>query len=157
MVLYCDIGWQLEVAAPGEDCLLHKWGLESLKVKSTNLFVNFKLDLFENGQKINRYFSATKAIWGQWLWQMFGWFGLRIWTSSSTSRSLTSRLARCKRHSFSLEMNQLFQVRLRESKFGMALVIESSELSGGYILGFRWARIYFYFLKKDPQHKSLSG
>ena len=29
------------------------------------------------------------------------------------------------------------KVRLRESKFGMALVIESSELSGGYILGFR--------------------
>ena len=29
------------------------------------------------------------------------------------------------------------QVRLRESKFGMALVLESSELSGGYILGFR--------------------
>ena len=31
----------------------------------------------------------------------------------------------------------MYQVRLRESKFGMALVIESSELSGGYILGFR--------------------
>jgi hypothetical protein len=27
---------------------------------------------------------------------------------------------------------------MRESKFGMALVIESSELSGGYVLGFRW-------------------
>ena len=31
----------------------------------------------------------------------------------------------------------VIQVRLRESKFGMALVLESSELSGGYILGFR--------------------
>lgn len=31
----------------------------------------------------------------------------------------------------------IVKVRLRESKFGMALVIESSELSGGYILGFR--------------------
>ena len=30
------------------------------------------------------------------------------------------------------------QVKLRESKFGTALVIESSELSGGYVLGFRW-------------------
>ena len=30
-----------------------------------------------------------------------------------------------------------FQVRLKDSKFGTALVIESSELSGGYILGFR--------------------
>ena len=26
---------------------------------------------------------------------------------------------------------------MRESKFGMALVIESSEMSGGYVLGFR--------------------
>ena len=31
----------------------------------------------------------------------------------------------------------LFQVKLKDSKFGKALVIESSELSGGYILGFR--------------------
>ena len=29
-------------------------------------------------------------------------------------------------------------MKLRESKFGMALVIESSELSGAYILGFRF-------------------
>jgi Bardet-Biedl syndrome 5 protein len=35
------------------------------------------------------------------------------------------------------------QVRLRESKFGLALVIESSEMSGGYVLGFRI----------DPQEK----
>jgi len=28
-------------------------------------------------------------------------------------------------------------VKIRESKFGMALVIESSQISGGYILGFR--------------------
>ena len=34
-------------------------------------------------------------------------------------------------------MNLFNKVRLRESKFGMALVVESSELSGGYILGFR--------------------
>ena len=31
----------------------------------------------------------------------------------------------------------LLQVRLKDSKFGTALVIESSELSGGYVLGFR--------------------
>ena len=30
-----------------------------------------------------------------------------------------------------------FQVRLRKSKFGTALVLESSEMSGGYVLGFR--------------------
>ena len=29
------------------------------------------------------------------------------------------------------------QVRLRDSKFGMALVLETSEVSGGYVLGFR--------------------
>ena len=28
-------------------------------------------------------------------------------------------------------------MRARESKFGLALVIESSEMSGGYVLGFR--------------------
>ena len=38
---------------------------------------------------------------------------------------------------------QIFQVRTRDSKFGMALVIESSESSGGYVLGFR----------VDPQEK----
>ena len=38
---------------------------------------------------------------------------------------------------------QTFQVRTRDSKFGMALVIESSESSGGYVLGFR----------VDPQEK----
>ncbi len=37
----------------------------------------------------------------------------------------------------------MFKVRLRESKFGLALVIESSEMSGGYVLGFRI----------DPQEK----
>lgn len=32
---------------------------------------------------------------------------------------------------------QIASVRLKDSKFGTALVIESSEVSGGYILGFR--------------------
>ena len=40
-------------------------------------------------------------------------------------------------------ITNLFQVRTRDSKFGMALVIESSESSGGYVLGFR----------VDPQEK----
>ena len=31
----------------------------------------------------------------------------------------------------------LFKVKVRESKFGTALVVESSEPSGGYVLGFR--------------------
>ena len=35
------------------------------------------------------------------------------------------------------KQNLILQVRLKDSKFGTALVIESSELSGGYVLGFR--------------------
>lgn len=31
----------------------------------------------------------------------------------------------------------MLKVKTRDSKFGMALVIESSESSGGYVLGFR--------------------
>lgn len=31
----------------------------------------------------------------------------------------------------------IFQVKIRESKFGVALVIESVESSGGYVMGFR--------------------
>ena len=37
----------------------------------------------------------------------------------------------------SLPYVQVIAVRVRESKFGLALVIESSELSGGYVLGFK--------------------
>ena len=32
---------------------------------------------------------------------------------------------------------QIASVKTRDSKFGLALVIESSQLSGGYVLGFR--------------------
>lgn len=31
----------------------------------------------------------------------------------------------------------LYQIKIRESKFGLALVIESTLNSGGYVLGFR--------------------
>jgi len=37
----------------------------------------------------------------------------------------------------SLPYVQISSVRVRESKFGLALVIESTETSGGYVLGFR--------------------
>uniref|UniRef100_A0A8D8XBL3 Bardet-Biedl syndrome 5 protein homolog n=1 Tax=Cacopsylla melanoneura TaxID=428564 RepID=A0A8D8XBL3_9HEMI len=37
----------------------------------------------------------------------------------------------------SLPYIQITSIRLRESKFGLALVIESFEQSGGYVLGFR--------------------
>lgn len=37
----------------------------------------------------------------------------------------------------SLPYIQISGIKIRESKFGVALVIESSETSGGYVLGFR--------------------
>ncbi|XP_046920687.2 Bardet-Biedl syndrome 5 protein [Dermatophagoides farinae] len=37
----------------------------------------------------------------------------------------------------SLPFIQIRNIKVRDSKFGIALVIESSELSGGYVLGFR--------------------
>ena len=37
----------------------------------------------------------------------------------------------------SLPYLQMDSVRTRESKFGPALVVESTEASGGYVLGFR--------------------
>ena len=38
---------------------------------------------------------------------------------------------------FSLPYIQINSIKIRESKFGLALVLESSETSGGYVLGFR--------------------
>lgn len=38
---------------------------------------------------------------------------------------------------FSLPYIQISSIKIRESKFGLALVLESSETSGGYVLGFR--------------------
>lgn len=37
----------------------------------------------------------------------------------------------------SLPYIQINSIKIRESKFGLALVLESSETSGGYVLGFR--------------------
>lgn len=62
-------------------------------------------------------------------------------TSSSTSpfRTYTSpRYAVVQTFSVGdVSVDTHFQIRLRDSKFGVALVIESSEMSGGYVLGFR--------------------
>lgn len=41
---------------------------------------------------------------------------------------------------------KLFQIRIRDSKFGKALVVESTERSGNFILGF----------KVDPEEKLLT-
>lgn len=45
------------------------------------------------------------------------------------------------------------QVKVRESKFGMALVVESCEASGGYVLGFRIDPIE----KLHEVHKEISA
>lgn len=70
-----------------------------------------------------------------------------VWNLSSDQGNLGTMIITNIRVVWFANMNDLFNisipyvqiatVRLRESKFGMALVIESSELSGGYILGFR--------------------
>jgi hypothetical protein len=47
---------------------------------------------------------------------------------------------------------------MRESKFGMALVLESSELSGGYVLGFRWqfhqCITRSFYARRSQKHKN---
>lgn len=45
------------------------------------------------------------------------------------------------------------KVKVRESKFGMALVVESSEASGGYVLGFRIDPVE----KLHEVHKEISA
>lgn len=44
------------------------------------------------------------------------------------------------------KLSKLFQIRIRDSKFGKALVVESTERSGNFILGF----------KVDPEEKLLT-
>ena len=38
---------------------------------------------------------------------------------------------------FSIPYLQMKSIRIRDSKFGLALVLETSQQSGGYVLGFR--------------------
>ncbi|XP_023348121.1 LOW QUALITY PROTEIN: Bardet-Biedl syndrome 5 protein homolog [Eurytemora carolleeae] len=70
-----------------------------------------------------------------------------VWNLSSDQGNLGTMIVTNVRIVWFANLNDLFNisipyiqiasVRQRESKFGTALVIESSELSGGYILGFR--------------------
>ncbi|XP_076060733.1 Bardet-Biedl syndrome 5 protein isoform X2 [Oratosquilla oratoria] len=53
----------------------------------------------------------------------------------------------------SLPYLQMASVKVRESKFGMALVVESSEASGGYVLGFRIDPVE----KLHEVHKEISS
>ncbi|XP_068244808.1 Bardet-Biedl syndrome 5 protein homolog isoform X2 [Palaemon carinicauda] len=70
-----------------------------------------------------------------------------VWNLSSDQGNLGTFIITNVRLVWFANMNELFNislpylqiasVKVRESKFGMALVIESSEASGGYVLGFR--------------------
>jgi len=76
-----------------------------------------------------------------------------VWNLSSDQGNLGTAIVTNVRVVWYANMNDFFNisipyiqiasVRTRDSKFGMALVIESSEISGGYVLGFR----------VDPQEK----
>jgi len=70
-----------------------------------------------------------------------------VWNLSSDQGNLGTMFLTNVRVVWHANMNDLFNISLpyiqirnikvRESKFGVALVIESSEASGGYVLGFR--------------------
>ncbi|CAL4167474.1 unnamed protein product, partial [Meganyctiphanes norvegica] len=70
-----------------------------------------------------------------------------VWNLSSDQGNLGTFIITNVRLVWFANMNELFNislpflqissVKVRESKFGMALVVESSEASGGYVLGFR--------------------
>ncbi|XP_064116103.1 Bardet-Biedl syndrome 5 protein homolog isoform X1 [Macrobrachium nipponense] len=70
-----------------------------------------------------------------------------VWNLSSDQGNLGTFVITNVRLVWFANMNELFNislpylqiasVKVRESKFGLALVIESSEASGGYVLGFR--------------------
>ncbi|KAI1305892.1 Bardet-Biedl syndrome 5 -like protein [Halotydeus destructor] len=70
-----------------------------------------------------------------------------VWNLSSDQGNLGTMYVTNVRVVWHANMNELFNVslpyiqingiKLRESKFGVALVIESTEASGGYVLGFR--------------------
>ena len=70
-----------------------------------------------------------------------------VWNLSSDQGNLGTMHITSVRVVWNANLNELFNlslpyiqisgIRIRESKFGPALVIESSEFSGGYVLGFR--------------------
>lgn len=70
-----------------------------------------------------------------------------VWNLSSDQGNLGTMHITSVRIVWNANLNELFNlslpyiqisgIRIRESKFGPALVIESSEFSGGYVLGFR--------------------
>ena len=51
---------------------------------------------------------------------------------------------------------QIKCVKIRESKYGMALVLETSEFSGGYVLGFRVENLEEVFTEVSNLFKTYS-
>ncbi|KAK7063197.1 Bardet-Biedl syndrome 5 protein [Halocaridina rubra] len=86
-----------------------------------------------------------------------------VWNLSSDQGNLGTFIITNVRLVWFANMNELFNislpylqiasVKVRESKFGMALVVESSEASGGYVLGFRIDPIE----KLHEVHKEISS
>ncbi|XP_047496185.1 Bardet-Biedl syndrome 5 protein homolog isoform X2 [Penaeus chinensis] len=86
-----------------------------------------------------------------------------VWNLSSDQGNLGTFIITNVRLVWFANMNELFNislpylqiasVKVRESKFGMALVVESSEASGGYVLGFRIDPVE----KLHEVHKELSS
>ncbi|XP_071542201.1 BBSome complex member BBS5 isoform X3 [Panulirus ornatus] len=86
-----------------------------------------------------------------------------VWNLSSDQGNLGTFIITNVRLVWFANMNELFNislpylqiasVKVRESKFGMALVVESSEASGGYVLGFRIDPVE----KLHEVHKEISA
>ncbi|XP_037790347.1 Bardet-Biedl syndrome 5 protein homolog [Penaeus monodon] len=86
-----------------------------------------------------------------------------VWNLSSDQGNLGTFIITNVRLVWFANMNELFNislpylqiasVKVRESKFGMALVVESTEASGGYVLGFRIDPVE----KLHEVHKELSS
>ncbi|KAK4318630.1 hypothetical protein Pmani_010377 [Petrolisthes manimaculis] len=86
-----------------------------------------------------------------------------VWNLSSDQGNLGTFFITNARLVWFANMNELFNislpylqiasVKVRESKFGMALVVESCEASGGYVLGFRIDPIE----KLHQVHKEISA
>lgn len=94
-------------------------------------------------------FPATKAVWVLLLSQTLGLFGSLISMKDLTFPCLIYKFkvyVITVQSELEEKIIKLFQIRIRDSKFGKALVVESTERSGNFILGF----------KVDPEEKLLT-
>lgn len=106
---------------------------------STKLFRDLKL----RSAVISGYGKQLKTLPQEQIYNKFN----GVWNLSSDQGNLGTMHITNVRIVWHANMNELFNlslpylqvtgIRVRESKFGTALVIESTESSGGYVLGFR--------------------